>query len=88
MAMVTIENDTVPAKLPETEARILETVKSSKEPMHGSQIARAANVATGSVYTLLQRLEKKGLVEKIELVVPFGSTQLKRVVYEAVLDKK
>lgn len=63
-----------------TEQLILDALKREGE-MHGTQVARAAGIPVGSVYTLLQRLEKKGQVIRIEEYVPFGSTSLKRVIY-------
>ena len=73
---------------PESEILIL-NILGDKE-MTAPQISRASDgkVGISSVYVLLDRLSKRGLVAKKDVELPVADIVLKRVAYSATFDKK
>jgi len=71
-------------KVPDTEFLVLLVLSDLDIEAHAPAIARASNgsVSVAAVYTLLSRLEKRGLVEKREEYVEIGDLTAKRVLYK------
>lgn len=83
MPYVTLTTDNVERiKVPDAERRVLE-ILSHNPGMHAPAIARASNdeISIDSIYNLLKRLFKRGLVEKQEALVEVGDLKIKRVLY-------
>ena len=77
---------TRPADAPAAEQKVLTALRKLEEeakPTHGPAIARATNgtVSVQAVYTLLDRLVSRGLVERKDVEVALADITVKRVVY-------
>lgn len=70
-------------KVPDTEYAVLAALAALSQESSGPTIARATNgaVTIDAIYTLLKRLEKRGLVQRREEMVPVVDIQTRRVVY-------
>ena len=82
MAIFKLSNKAT-AKVPDSEYEVLCVLNRIGES-HAPAIARASNgsISVAGVYTLLGRLEARGLVQKRREDVPAGDISVKRVLYK------
>lgn len=73
------------SSLPATEATVY-NVLLKKGELHAPAISRASNgtVSIASVYVILSRLEKKGMVSKREQFIEIDDTKVRRVYYQVI----
>lgn len=71
--------------VPATELLVLKTLATFKESVAVSQIAKALNeqISDASLYTLLKRLQKRGLVSREDAVVEVFGRSVQRVLWHA-----
>lgn len=82
--MNTLTKTVIERPLPRTEQKILNAVMGANTSgMHGTEIARAAEVKASSVYPLLNRLVERGLLQKHQEYIAYGSEKLLRIYYLA-----
>jgi DNA-binding MarR family transcriptional regulator len=74
---------------PPSEMSVLAIIMKMGEA-HAPAIARASNgkVTVSAIYSLLNRLERRGLVEKREVYIEVGDISARRVVYRATAKRE
>jgi len=73
----------VPVEVPRSEQNVLNLLERMGET-HAPALARASNgsVSVAAIYSLLQRLESRGLVERREVLIPMNDITARRVFYK------